>query len=267
MIRQKNTIKKLLPKLTERAREMLEQSLVNKGCLEPLLVWGDILIDGNNRYEICSKHGIPYETKEIEFDSMDEAKQWIIRHQLGRRNLTKDQYKHFLGELYKSEKKDAHRPPGPTQKGNKNCPLKTADKIAKEYGVHPNTVKNAEKFADEVNADPELAQAVREGTPVRKIKAERKKLEDAIAKSAAENTRPDDVKMEMSKELARRVGSVYSYMKEMINTLGDDFDLREVFDMLGIAEISIVPSKRLVDISDENKTMLSMLKSKEEPNE
>lgn len=47
----------------------------------------EVIIDGHNRYEICTKHDLPYETKEIEFDSKDDAKIWIIKNQLGRRNL------------------------------------------------------------------------------------------------------------------------------------------------------------------------------------
>jgi hypothetical protein len=45
------------------------------------------LIDGYNRYGICSKHDIPFKTVEREFDSIDDACIWIIRNQFGRRNL------------------------------------------------------------------------------------------------------------------------------------------------------------------------------------
>lgn len=45
------------------------------------------MIDGHNRYEICTKHGIPYTTIQKEFADRDEAIQWIILNQFGRRNL------------------------------------------------------------------------------------------------------------------------------------------------------------------------------------
>jgi len=34
------------------------------------------------------KHGIEFEVKDIEFESREEAKLWILENQLGRRNLT-----------------------------------------------------------------------------------------------------------------------------------------------------------------------------------
>ena len=46
-----------------------------------------ILIDGHNRYEICTRLGIKFDTVEVEFDSRDDAKIWIIENQFGRRNL------------------------------------------------------------------------------------------------------------------------------------------------------------------------------------
>jgi hypothetical protein len=71
-------------------------------CRDPLVVWCyqvhdvdrgrhidlRILIDGHNRYEICTRLDIPFDVKEIDFDSRDEAKLWIVQNQLGRRNLT-----------------------------------------------------------------------------------------------------------------------------------------------------------------------------------
>lgn len=49
--------------------------------------WPCILIDGHNRYEICTRMGIEFDTVEMCFDSRDDAKIWIIKNQFGRRNL------------------------------------------------------------------------------------------------------------------------------------------------------------------------------------
>ncbi|MFA7197642.1 MAG: hypothetical protein WC092_08985, partial [Anaerovoracaceae bacterium] len=40
------------------------------------------------RYEICTAHGKPFETVEMEFASRDDAMVWIINNQFSRRNLT-----------------------------------------------------------------------------------------------------------------------------------------------------------------------------------
>jgi hypothetical protein len=30
------------------------------GCRDALVLWGDVLVDGHNRYGICTKHGIAF---------------------------------------------------------------------------------------------------------------------------------------------------------------------------------------------------------------
>jgi len=79
--------KELIPPLTEEERKQLEQSLLKEGCRDAIVVWNGIIIDGHNRYEICKKHGIPFETLKKDFKNRTKAKVWIIHNQLGRRNL------------------------------------------------------------------------------------------------------------------------------------------------------------------------------------
>ena len=50
--------------------------------------WPHILIDGHNRHEICSRLGLLFETVAKAFASRDEATEWIINNQFGRRNLS-----------------------------------------------------------------------------------------------------------------------------------------------------------------------------------
>lgn len=66
----------------------LESSITRDGCRDALVVWDGILIDGHNRYEICSTHGIEFDTVEMDFKNIDEAKEWMLLNQLGRRNLS-----------------------------------------------------------------------------------------------------------------------------------------------------------------------------------
>lgn len=51
------------------------------------MLWGNVLIDGHNRYRIALKHSLPFETVQKEFVDEDEAAIWIMQNQLGRRNL------------------------------------------------------------------------------------------------------------------------------------------------------------------------------------
>lgn len=93
-------LKKLLPPLTPDEYKTLEESIVCDGCREPLVVWNDTLVDGHNRYEICTKHNILFDIKEIESDNIEDIKIWIIDNQKGRRNLT-DGWKYELAQTRK----------------------------------------------------------------------------------------------------------------------------------------------------------------------
>lgn len=82
-------LNEVLPKLSDADYKALEQSLLTEGYKgAPIMVWGDVIVDGHNRYEICNKHNIPYEVKSVEFANKEEAIIWMVRQQLGRRSLT-----------------------------------------------------------------------------------------------------------------------------------------------------------------------------------
>ncbi len=82
-------IQGLLPPLRDSEWEMLEESLLKEGCLEPILVWGDTIIDGHARYALCHKHRIPFSIHPMRFADKDEAKLWVLRKALGQRNVSK----------------------------------------------------------------------------------------------------------------------------------------------------------------------------------
>ena len=77
----------LIPPLNEEELKLLEESLVADGCESPLIVWNGVIIDGHNRYAICRKHDIPFSIQEKNFDTREEVMLWMLRNQLGRRNL------------------------------------------------------------------------------------------------------------------------------------------------------------------------------------
>lgn len=83
----------LLPELAADEREKLEQLIVDHGgARDPLVVWpckGKMtLVDGHNRYEICTRLGLPFDVVEKKFASKAEARIWMRENQGGRRNLT-----------------------------------------------------------------------------------------------------------------------------------------------------------------------------------
>ena len=165
--------KSLLPRQTAEERATLEADILANGCRDPLVTWRGILIDGHNRYEICTKHGLSFQTIEMDFPDRDAVEDWMDSNQLGRRNLSPDAFKMILGRRYNRAKKgNGERGP---QKLDQFDPAKsTAAKLAKEHAVSEPTVKRAAKFYEEVQRTPELKKAVEEGRPVLQVKRELK---------------------------------------------------------------------------------------------
>lgn len=78
----------LIPPLTKDEYSRLEQSILAEGCRDAIVLWGEIIIDGHNRYKICTEHNIPFNIIQMEFTSRDEVKLWMLQNQLSRRNLS-----------------------------------------------------------------------------------------------------------------------------------------------------------------------------------
>jgi ParB family chromosome partitioning protein len=74
--------------LTREERVALECSILEYGCRDALVVWGDTLVDGHNRYEICTEYDVPYRIMHMDFESRDHALLWINNNQDARRNQT-----------------------------------------------------------------------------------------------------------------------------------------------------------------------------------
>ena len=151
---------------------MLRQDIERTGLLSPLIVWNHegktILVDGHNRYEVLQELGRldEIQTTELVFDTRENALNWIINNQLGRRNLSPDAAALLRGKLYIAERIPAKErlfqagmsgnPTGKAkeQSGN-SCqsasgPKDPASGIAKNTGVSARTVRNDAKFAEAV---------------------------------------------------------------------------------------------------------------------
>jgi len=82
----------LIPPLSPEERQQLEENIVEHGgARDPLVVWASkgtlTLLDGHNRYEICTRIGLPFDIHEAKFKSKEDARIWIRNNQAGRRNL------------------------------------------------------------------------------------------------------------------------------------------------------------------------------------
>ena len=145
----------LIRPLTTSEREQLEANLLADGCLDAIITWKGIIVDGHNRYEICTEHDIPFNIIEKEFDCRESVIAWICNHQLGRRNLSEATRKYLIGIQYDAEKisRRLRNKMGLNQYGHLDPEIEaeiergehkrhlTAERIAKENNISPATVQ------------------------------------------------------------------------------------------------------------------------------
>ena len=78
--------------LTPEENEALERSILAEGCRDALVLWGNVLVDGHNRYRICTQHGLPFQTvQNTRFQNMEDVHLWMIDQHLGRRSVSEFQ--------------------------------------------------------------------------------------------------------------------------------------------------------------------------------
>ena len=162
-----NEFKSLIPPLTEDEYRGLEQSILEEGCRDALVMWGDTLIDGHNRYEICTKHNIAYNAVQMDFDSRNDVIVWIIKNQFGRRNLPAYERARLALRLKpviaERVEKNLHLSGGAGVKGSQKSDnlSDTKHELAKAAGVSHDTIAKVEKI--ESAATPETKEQLRTG--------------------------------------------------------------------------------------------------------
>jgi 16S rRNA G966 N2-methylase RsmD len=159
--------------LANEERALLEKNIIRDGCRDALVVWEEenTLLDGHNRYEICTKNQISYKSRMISLTDRVAALDWIDSNQLGRRNLSPDMMRLLRGRLYNRTESEQGKRNDLTSDQN-DTKLDRAKRIARSSGVSAATVKRDAAFARDIEAKPELMKAIRDRVPIKKIEKE-----------------------------------------------------------------------------------------------
>ena len=177
-------VEDLLPKLSEDDSNSLTQSLLENGFDQKfgrIKVWfpenndgTGYIVDGHNRYKICSKNGIElsdYCFEPVYFDSKEDVIKWMLENQLARRNLQTIQ-RIAIAEKYRSiyekqakanqslgggdkRSENYQKSAGPNlaQAVDKKRNLTTDEKLSKISGVKKTTYKMGVKVLKSDNED------------------------------------------------------------------------------------------------------------------
>jgi hypothetical protein len=151
--------KTLFRPLTDEENHQLEANILKDGIRDPLVLWGNILIDGYNRYTIAQKHHLKFGT-EKDFKDKTEAEIWIRTNQKGRRNLTSFEKTYNIGKLYELTK---NRQGGDHKsKGHHDQLKNTALDLSEKFGVGEKTIRRAAEFVKEIDAIGEVDSEIKD---------------------------------------------------------------------------------------------------------
>ncbi len=213
----------LRPMTPEEWGQFSKNVLSDGKILEPLIVWKgkDIIVDGHHRWKAINEFGITdYEIEEKDFDDVDDAILWLLKHQKGRRNISDNQLNVLIGKAY-DRRKAKHGGHGGNRYTVESCQVdnsvepKTVEVVAEDYGVSPRKVHRAFQFVKvlreiEEKTSPEVVQqlvAQRETIPVSHLVVLNEQIDDnpsAVVEYAELNAN------QKAKRAALFKGTVYS---------------------------------------------------------
>jgi hypothetical protein len=199
--------KNLIPPLTTEEYKQLEENLIKEGCRDALVVWNGILVDGHNRYEICSQNNITYKIETKGFENRGEVKEWIIRNQFGRRNITLVNRVNLaltLEEVVRARAKEKMLSTQNNKTGAALLPvgkqtekIHTDDELAKIAGVSHDAIRWGRIVQEE--ATPEQKERLAKGEA--KLKTIFKEIRPSKPKEEPPVMQPDKPEFEEKEEL------------------------------------------------------------------
>ena len=171
-----NSDNMLFPVISEEEREALKEDIQEKGILIPLVLNQDnTLLGGHIRYSIAKELGfdkVPVRYVSEKLDE-EEAIKFMIRDNLLRRQLTKEQKKELIKRLYGKELYEDRR--GGDRKTEKaTVKGSIAEKIEKETGIPTGTAKG---IVSEIRKEKQLKKESKEKVLIRDVKKSKKYLD------------------------------------------------------------------------------------------
>jgi DNA methylase len=214
------TFRELIPPLRPEEFAALKSSILEEGCRDPLTIWNDVIVDGHNRYEICTEQGIPFEVRHRDFEDEAAAKEWMLGNQLARRNLSEvDRIELNLA------REDLRARRGRLPNNQKTYPdgyvfdhaNTTNGRVAKAAGTTREKVRKHQRIKASEEMGPGLLDAIREGKETytgaeRKVKS----LEEKKAKARRRLAAADKVAaLTFDERLMLKHGDFYDVLEEL----------------------------------------------------
>ena len=261
----------LIPPLLPDEFAQLEQSILSEGCRDAIIVWGNIIVDGHNRYRICTAHNIPYRTETRDFKDRNEAMLWMFQNQLARRNLTDFQRIEMVRRFEQAVKARAKERQGtrtdlsdnpmekfpqatpvPLKSAQRNIVPKSAgsrsrDELAQMAGVGHSTYEQATAVLD--NAPEAVVKAARTNelsiNSAYQVTKLPEKQQQIIAERISQGEKPRDVVADVRRQKATYWDKL---LKNAEKTAKDGKDIEAVLNLLEQA-VAILKSAAQTGVS------------------
>ena len=203
-------LRNFITPLAEEEFKQLETNILTNGCKDSILLWGTtqhkingnfsiidtpayVLIDGHNRYKICTTNGVPFNIQVMSFDSIKVVKDYMIDLQLGRRNLSPQQASYFRGIRYNLEKEEKgkydrveHKSQNDTYAFETIKNVSTSEKLAKQFNVSRATIMRDAEFAKGIESlNPDFKNEILSG----RIKIDKTDIQK-LAKNSSNQEEP-----------------------------------------------------------------------------
>ncbi|KXX72735.1 ParB/Srx family N-terminal domain-containing protein [Flammeovirga sp. SJP92] len=194
-------LKKYIRKQQEKEAEYFIKSIQEDGVRDPLYItdvvgYGkNILVDGHHRYDATQQKELPI--NRLVFSSLDEVKIWMLKNQLGRRNLS-DAEKFNIAEQLASEFAEQAKENQKSGGNKKGEGKRTREKIAEISGLSGTNYQKYKKVKKE--GDPEIVdQMVNNEMSIHKAYTiTNEKIKEEQKKNELKETKPK--KEELNKE-------------------------------------------------------------------
>lgn len=159
----------LIPPMSDEEFRQLRDNIISEGKVrDTIKTWNSVILDGHNRWKVIQEFPqTPFQVEELEFSARNEAKGWMIRNQLGRRNLPNYERAKLALQLKPILQEEAKKRQEATQFGSNTAvpksapPSKVRDELAKIAGVGHDTIEKVQVI--EKSATPEEKQKLSKG--------------------------------------------------------------------------------------------------------
>lgn len=159
-----------VPNTAEQQAEF-ERSILYEGCLDPIITWEGMIVDGHKRYLLCNVEEMEYRVQEAFFPSKEKAIAWICRKRLQNMDPGTMPYKYLFGKMINCLKPSYREM---VRNGLADCPkdpdgrVRISKVIAKDLGINYAAIESKAVYANNVDriasSDPDIFRAMMEGS-------------------------------------------------------------------------------------------------------